>query len=820
MPTAKAGRNGASRAASNPTSDLLRAAVDEAARLLDADGAMVYLVDEATGNLRFAHDAGIKSKRSRDVIRDVVLEPGTGMFGRAVAERAVVLTEDYANDPSFPHAPGPDRVVADMGIRSMVVAPLRHGDEVFGALGAFSKRLAAFDPAHIALVRSLADHAAAAIANTRLIAALDESSARLADRAEVERTLREINVRISAASDLSDVLQRAVDEAARLLKADGARIDLIDPRSGLLRWAYASGALKPDDTVWPDDPDETVDQGVSGQALTQGRPFWTGDYAHDARFPHGDGADSYIDVTGIASVMAAPLIGETGAFGTLTIFTGRNDAWAEPDAELLESIAAQAAIAITRARLIDELDRSRARLGRRAEAEQALREIAARITALRDPAEILQEVVELASRLVGGQGAILDLLDPGSGNLRWAFDDGLSRLFTDEERTNLWISVGVGATGVAVAEDRVVIAGDDLVEMFPPGPESTEFYERTGFHSMIAAPITGDDGPLGVIEVYAVERDAFDSSDADLVRALAGQAAIAITNARLIRELAESRAVLARTADAERTLREIAARVGAMRDEGEILQAVVDAATRLLRADGAMIDLLGELGLTGAWTQQDDEKIRGNRPLLEEISVELGAGVSGLSLASRQVEVTGDYLTDDRFEHTPERDAFVSSGDIHSVMSAPLLQRGEVLGAITVYATRLDGFDATDAGVLAGLADQAAVAIATVHLIDQLERSRVEVARRAEAERTLREIAARCRPSSIRPTSWSASSSRPPGSLARTARASTCGTRTSARCAGRTPRATRCATCPTGVALAACARARRWPVWPSPSWPR
>ena len=223
-PTPKAGRNGRGRAAAEPTDALLRAAVDEAARLLDADGAMVYLVDQDSGKLRFAHDAGIKSRRSREYIRDVVLEPGTGMFGRAVAERAVVLTEDYANDPSFPHAAAPDRVVADIGIRSMVVAPLRHGEEVFGALGAFSKRQSAFDPAHIALVRSLADHAAAAIANSRLIAELDKSRDLLAEQAEVERTLREINVRISAASDLSSVLQRAIDEAARLLHAEGARI--------------------------------------------------------------------------------------------------------------------------------------------------------------------------------------------------------------------------------------------------------------------------------------------------------------------------------------------------------------------------------------------------------------------------------------------------------------------------------------------------------------------------------------------------------------------------------------------------------------------
>ena len=725
------------------THDLLVAAVEEAARLLDADGAMVYLLDPDTGRLRFAHDAGIRSPGARAWVRAIVLEPGTGMFGRAVAEKAVVVTRDYRNDPSFRHAKDPDAVVADLGIQSMVVAPLGSGGEIFGALGTFSTRPDAFDAAQIALVRSLADHAGAAMANTRLIEELDRARTEQAERADIERTLREINARISAASDLSSVLQRAVDEAARLLRADGARIDLIDPRSGLLRWAYASGALKPDDEEWPDDPDETVDQGVSGQAVVTGRPYWTGDYVHDTRFPHGRGADQYTETAGIASVMAAPLVGEAGAFGALTVFTSRLDAWSEPDSALLEAIAAQAAIAITRARLIDELDRSRAALAKRAEAEQALREIAARITALRDPAEILQEVVELASRLVRGHGAILDLLDPATGNLHWAFDDGVSRSFTAEERAKLWISVGVGATGQAVAEDRVIITGSDPAALFPPEPESFAFYERTGFQSMIAAPVTGDDGPLGVIEVYSKERDAFDESDADLIRALAGQAAIAITNARLIAELASSRTALARTAEAERTLREIAARVTAMRDQTDILQAVVNAATRLLRAGGAMIDIIGASGAEGTWTQADDVRIREHRGLLAEVDVNPDAGVSGLAITTQRVERSGDYLADDRFTHTPERDAFVRGAGIHSVIAAPLIQRGEALGAITVYAEAVDAFDDADAALLAGLADQAAVAIANVRLIAELEGSREENARRADTERTLREIAAR-----------------------------------------------------------------------------
>ena len=546
---------------------LLTAAVDEAARLLDADGAMVYLIDPASGNLRFAHDAGIKRPRTRQWIRSLELAPGVGMFGRAVAERAVVVTSDYTNDTAFRHSPSADRVVEDLGITSMVVAPLVAGDEVFGGLGTFSHRTNAFDDAQIALVRSLADHAASAMANARLIEELDRSR--------------------------------------------------------------------------------------------------------------------------------------------------------------------------------QELDRSRSHLARRADAEQALREIAARITALRDPAEILQEVVELASRLVGGQGAILDLLDPETGNLRWAYDDGLSRQFTAEERAKLWISVGEGATGVAVAEDRVVVAGDDLSSLFPPGPENTTFYERTGFRSMIAAPISGEHGPLGVIEVYSVRPDAFHDEDAALIRALASQAAIAITNASLITELAESRAALSRTAEAERTLREITASVTAMRDKDEILQAVVDSATRLLRSTGAMIDLLDAEESAGGGYRHTDKRLQYDADFLSEVEVTPDAGVSGMTLRTGKVEWSGDYLTDQRFIHTEERDRFVREAHIASVIAAPLLRGDEVIGTITVYADRQHAYDDQDAAVLAGLADQAAVAIANVRLIAELERSREETARRADAERTLREIAVR-----------------------------------------------------------------------------
>ena len=90
----------------------------------------------------------------------------------------MVLTSDYLADPAFTHAEDTDRVVRDIGIRSMVVAPVVAGDEVYGALGTFSSRPDAFSPAQIGLVRALADHAAAAMSNVRLIEALDALAGR------------------------------------------------------------------------------------------------------------------------------------------------------------------------------------------------------------------------------------------------------------------------------------------------------------------------------------------------------------------------------------------------------------------------------------------------------------------------------------------------------------------------------------------------------------------------------------------------------------------------------------------------------------------
>ena len=208
---------------------LLARAVEEAARLLNADGAMVYLVDPDEGRLRFAVDAGIRNPEARQLIRDVSLPVGVGLFGHAIASGEVVVSGDYRRDKRFPHSDVTDRIAVIANMRSMAAAPLTADGHVLGALGAYSSRIDDFDEAEVALLRALADHAAGAIANQRLIEQLASSREELARRVDAQRTLGQISARIAVIREPGEILHSVVEAARRLIGSDGAHLTLMQP---------------------------------------------------------------------------------------------------------------------------------------------------------------------------------------------------------------------------------------------------------------------------------------------------------------------------------------------------------------------------------------------------------------------------------------------------------------------------------------------------------------------------------------------------------------------------------------------------------------
>ncbi|HEX6139847.1 MAG TPA: GAF domain-containing protein, partial [Candidatus Limnocylindria bacterium] len=342
--------------------ELLKRAVREAARLLQSDGAMIYLVDAESGQLRFAHDAGITNPEARRLIRDLVLPVGVGMFGTAVAARQLTVTDDYPADRRFRHSDVADRIVTAANMRSMAVAPLIAGEEAIGAMGAFSSRPAAFSEAQIHLLRALADHAATAIVNQRLLRELATSADELARRVETQRTLHRISASIAAIRDSDQVLQQVVDAAVRLLGSDGAHLTLRDPDEPILRPHVMAGGMDEETRTWLATQEFPMGGGINGLAAELDDVVCTADYLTDPRIPHTRDDQAVARRMGLRGMAAAPLRGPDGAvFGTLAISYKRPREIAEFDTELLQGLADAGAIAIQNARLYGELTESEAR---------------------------------------------------------------------------------------------------------------------------------------------------------------------------------------------------------------------------------------------------------------------------------------------------------------------------------------------------------------------------------------------------------------------------------------------------------------------------
>jgi PAS domain S-box-containing protein len=552
--------DGAALATSPRREEILRFAVEEAARLVGAEGAILYVVDDATGDLRFAHAAGIADAATRGSFERLRLSARSGLFGLAIAEERAQVTGDYLQDARFQRNARADSIARGLGLRSVVVAPLIVTTEVaagaaaspsvpaahrpVGALGAFSSSPDRFGEPDVALVRALADHAAAAIANVELIEVIAASSARLARRAATEQALREIGTGITAIRDPGEVLQATVDAAVRLLRADGAVIDLLDPATGRLDWAYDAGLGGSPQREWLRTIELRPGVGVFGRAVADRAVFNTPDYAADERVAKGDAPNRVVAAFGIRSNMAAPLLSEGEPIGAIGVWARRPNAWDADDEATIGALAVQASIAMTNARLIEQLARSQRELAHRVETERALRAIASRITALTDLDDVLQPLVDDAKRLLGSDDAHLTLMADSRRYLVPVVVAGSTDPSIREWLQAQQFPLGGGINGLAAATNQAIWSEDYMVDpRVPHEADDQATAERLGLRAVAVVPLRAPEGSvLGTLAVSFRRPGAVTAAQLELLQALGDHAAIAIANSRLYARVRASEA--------------------------------------------------------------------------------------------------------------------------------------------------------------------------------------------------------------------------------------------------------------------------------------
>ncbi|MPY80565.1 MAG: GAF domain-containing protein [Actinophytocola sp.] len=144
--------------------EVLTAIVHRARRLLATDSTYIALVDEQTGDAYMRVTSGTITP----AIRSVRQAPGCGIGGGVIQTGQPVATSNYLADPRIERDPAVAKAVGADGIISIAGAPMKLGHRVVGTLLAADRQERVFDQPEIAVLSSLAQHAAIVIENARL----------------------------------------------------------------------------------------------------------------------------------------------------------------------------------------------------------------------------------------------------------------------------------------------------------------------------------------------------------------------------------------------------------------------------------------------------------------------------------------------------------------------------------------------------------------------------------------------------------------------------------------------------------------------------
>ncbi|MDT0439470.1 MULTISPECIES: helix-turn-helix domain-containing protein [Streptomyces] len=208
---------------------VLRAIVRRARQLLGTDTAYLTLPDEEAGDTFMRVTDGSVS----GLFQNLRLQLGEGLGGLVAQTARPYATPDYRTDDRFLHTGSIDAGVLDEGLVAILGVPLLlgsgSGGQVIGALFAADRTPRAFAPDEVALLCSLADHAAIAIDTAKAMA---DTRAALAGLAEANAVIGEHSAAVQRAEEshdrLTDLVLRGGDVSdvatavAGLLKGDVA----------------------------------------------------------------------------------------------------------------------------------------------------------------------------------------------------------------------------------------------------------------------------------------------------------------------------------------------------------------------------------------------------------------------------------------------------------------------------------------------------------------------------------------------------------------------------------------------------------------------
>jgi PAS domain S-box-containing protein len=223
---------------------------------------------------------------------------------------------------------------------------------------------------------------------------------------------------------------------------------------------------------------------------------------------------------GIRSIGLWPLVYEEKVIAAVGIYYNELHSWSDAEKEYMMAYARQAAVALENARLLEETNR-------RLKHMQALRAIDEAITGSLDLSLTLDILLDHVTAQLKVDAANVLLLDPHTKTLDYAAGRG----FRTDVLKHTHLRLGESHAGKVALERRIVHIPD--LNKRETGFLRSPLIKREGFIVYFGVPLIAKGNVKGVLEIFHRAPLEPDTEWFDFLKALSGQAAIAIDNATL-----------------------------------------------------------------------------------------------------------------------------------------------------------------------------------------------------------------------------------------------------------------------------------------------
>jgi signal transduction histidine kinase/CheY-like chemotaxis protein/putative methionine-R-sulfoxide reductase with GAF domain len=340
------------------------------------------------------------------------LSPGReSLVGRIALEGRMVHIPDVLADPEY-NQPEQQRLG---GWRTMMGVPLLREGVPFGALTLTRSTVRPFTDKQIELLTTFADQAVIAIENARLFDEVQARTRELARSVEELRALGAVSQAVNSTLDLQTVLDTIVARATQLSGTEAGAIYVFDNVSGQFQLRATYGMTADMIAVITE---HHADFSEAVRLATQRR-----EPDQVAALEPSSRANELVMRLGYRARLVVPLLTSDQIVGALVARRKAPGEFAKSTVELLQTFAAQSALAIRNAQLFSEIEDKGRQL---AEASQHKSQFLANMShelrtplnaiigvteMLREDAEALKQDLEPLDRVLGAARHLLALIN-------------------------------------------------------------------------------------------------------------------------------------------------------------------------------------------------------------------------------------------------------------------------------------------------------------------------------------------------------------------------------------------------------------------------